>query len=82
MSFIGTISGTALAPNGTRMLMLVDNEPAQVRLVSALAARAGWRTIAIGDNETAIATLGTRDGMMLDAVLIDRWGDGVADLIS
>ena len=27
-------------------------------------------------------TLGTRDGMMLDAVLIDRWGDGVADLIS
>ncbi len=71
-----------MAPNGTRMLMLVDNEPAQVRLVSALASRAGWRTIAIGDNETAIATLGTRDGMMLDAVLIDRWGDGVADLIS
>jgi DNA-binding NtrC family response regulator len=82
MSFIGTEMGTALAPNGTRMLMLVDNEPAQVRLVSALASRAGWRTIAISDNETAIATLGTRDGMMLDAILIDRWGDGVADLIS
>ena len=82
MSLIGTILGTDLAPNGTRMLMLVDNEPAQVRLVSALASRAGWRTIAISDNETAIATLGTRDGMMLDAILIDRWGDGVADLIS
>lgn len=64
------------------MLMLVDDEPAQVRLVSAMAARAGWRTIAIDDNETAIATLGTRDGMMLDAILIDRWGDDVPDLIS
>ena len=82
MSFIGTKVGTDLAPNGTRMLMLVDNEPAQVRLVAALASRAGWRTIAISDNETAIATLGTRDGMMLDAILIDRWGDGVAALIS
>ena len=71
-----------MAPNGTRMLMLVDNEPAQVRLVSALASRAGWRTIAINNAETAIATLGTRDGMMLDAILIDRWGDGVAELIS
>ena len=79
---IGTITGSALAPNGTRMLMLVDDEPAQVRLVSAMAARAGWRTIAIDDNETAIATLGTRDGMMLDAILIDRWGDDVPDLIS
>ena len=79
---IGTDLGATLAPNGTRMLMLVDNEPAQVRLVSALASRAGWRTIAIGDGETAIATLGTRDGMMLDAVIIDRWGPDVAELIS
>ena len=74
--------GTALAPNGTRMLMLVDDEPAQVRLVSALAARAGWRTISISDNEMAIATLGTRDGMMLDAILIDRRGDDVPELIA
>ena len=69
-----------MTPNGTRMLMLVDDEPAQTRLVSALAARAGWRTVIAADAETAIATLGTRDGMMLDAVLIDREGD-VAPLI-
>jgi DNA-binding NtrC family response regulator len=73
---------TIMAPNGTRMLMLVDDEPAQVRLVSALAARAGWRTVSVSDNETAIATLGTRDGMMLDAILIDRWDAHAAELIA
>ena len=64
-----------MTPNGTRMLMLVDDETAQARLVSALAARAGWRTIVAGCGETAIATLGTRDGMMLDAVIIDGCED-------
>lgn len=71
-----------MAPNGTRMLMLVDDEPAQVRFVSALAARAGWRTVIAGDPETAIAMLGTRDGMMLDAVLIDQPDEGVTALIA
>ncbi len=61
-----------MTPTGMRMVMLIDDEPAQQRLVSALAARAGWRTIFAGDSETAIAQLGTRDGMMLDAVLIDH----------
>lgn len=69
-----------MTPHGTRMLMLVDDEPAQARLVSALAARAGWRTIIAPEPEVAIATLGTRDGMMLDAILIDR-ADDVAPLI-
>ncbi len=71
-----------MAPNGTRMLMLVDDEPAQVRFVAALAARAGWRTVNAGDPETAIAMLGTRDGMMLDAILIDRPGEGLSALIA
>jgi DNA-binding NtrC family response regulator len=71
-----------MAPNGTRILMLVDDEPAQVRLVSALAARAGWRTVAASDSETAIAMLGTRDGMMLDAIIIDRWHADAADLVA
>ena len=61
-----------MTPTGMRMVMLIDDEPAQQRLVSALAARAGWRTVFAGDSETAIATLGTRDGMMLDAVLLDH----------
>ena len=69
-----------MTPNGTRMLMLVDAEPAQARLVSALAARAGWRTIVAPESEVAIATLGTRDGMMLDAILIDV-GDDIAPMI-
>ena len=59
-----------------RTLMLVDDEPAQCRLVSAIAGRAGWRTIVARDAETAVAMLGTQDGMMLDAILIDQWVPG------
>ena len=61
--------------NGQRMLMLIDDEPAQRRLVAALAARGGWRTMFAGDADTAIATLGTQDGMQLDAILFDHWGE-------
>ncbi|MBY8829622.1 sigma-54-dependent transcriptional regulator [Hephaestia mangrovi] len=59
--------------NGQRLLMLIDDEPAQRRLVSALAARGGWRSIFAGDGEMAIATLGTQDGMQLDAIILDHW---------
>ena len=62
-----------MARDGIPMLMLIDDEPAQRRLVSALAARAGWRTIFAGDNETDIAMLGTQDGMQLDAIILDQW---------
>jgi DNA-binding NtrC family response regulator len=55
------------------MLMLIDDEPAQRRLVAALAARAGWRTIFASDGETALAMLGTQDGMRLDAIVLDHW---------
>ena len=61
-----------MTPTGTRILMLIDDEPAQQRLISALAARAGWRTIIANDSESAMAMLGTHDGMMLDAILIDQ----------
>ena len=40
-----------------RLLMLIDDEPAQSRLITALASREGWRTLVVGDSETAIATL-------------------------
>ncbi|QGP80953.1 sigma-54-dependent transcriptional regulator [Sphingobium sp. CAP-1] len=59
--------------DGIPMLMLIDDEPAQRRLVSALSSRAGWRTIFAPDGETAIATLGTQDGMQLDAIILDQW---------
>lgn len=58
--------------NGQRLLMLIDEEPAQRRLVAAIAARRGWRTIFAAEGEVAIATLGTPDGMALDAVILDN----------
>jgi DNA-binding NtrC family response regulator len=67
-----------------RFLMLIDDEPAQSRLISALAAREGWRTLVVRDAETAIATLGTRQGMALNAIVLDQWvpGDDACTLIA
>lgn len=67
-----------------RLLMLIDDEPAQSRLISALASREGWRTVIARDAETAIATLGTRQGMQLSAIILDQWvpGDDACSLIS
>jgi DNA-binding NtrC family response regulator len=67
-----------------RMLMLIDDEPAQCRLISALAAREGWRTIIARDPESAIATLGTHQGMQVCAVILDQWvpGDDACALIA
>ena len=64
--------------------MLIDDEPAQSRLISAIAAREGWRTVVAGDAETAIAMLGTREGMRLSAILLDQWvpGDDACSLIA
>jgi DNA-binding NtrC family response regulator len=67
-----------------RLIMLIDDEPAQCRLIAALAAREGWRTIVVHDAETAIATLGTRQGMQLSAIILDQWvpGDEACALIA
>ena len=59
--------------NGQRLLLLIDDEPAQRRLIAALAARAGWRSIFASDGEMGIAVLGTQDGMQLDAIVLDHW---------
>ena len=68
----------------TRVVMLIDDEPAQSRLITAIAAREGWRTVVAGDAETAIAMLGTREGMQLSAILLDQWvpGDDACSLIA
>lgn len=67
-----------------RMLMLIDDEPAQSRLITALAAREGWRVLVVDEAEKAIATLGTRQGMQLSAIILDQWvpGDEACDLIA
>ena len=59
--------------NGQRLLMLIDDEPAQRRLIAAIAARRGWRAIFANDGETALAMLGSPDGLQLDAILMDHW---------
>ncbi len=73
-----------MAEEKIRHLMLIDDEPAQCRLISALASKAGWRTIMARDSETAIAMLGTQQGMCLDAIILDQWvpGDDSTKLIA
>lgn len=72
------------ADSEQRVVMLIDDEPAQSRLIAAIAAREGWRTVVAGDAETAIAMLGTREGMRLSAILLDQWvpGDDACSLIA
>ena len=67
-----------------RTLMLIDDEPAQSRLITALVSREGWRAHVVRDAETAIAMLGTRDGMQLSAIILDQWvpGDDACTLIA
>src|SRR3546814_18054692 len=73
----------AMTRNGQRLLMLIDDEPAQRRLVSALAARGGWRSVFAADADMAIAMLGTQDGMQPDGIVLDIWApaDGAARLL-
>ncbi|NJC34083.1 DNA-binding NtrC family response regulator [Sphingomonas jejuensis] len=62
-----------MARNGSRILLLVDDEPAQRRLIGAIAGRAGWRVLYASDGPAALAELGSPDGTMLDVVLMDHW---------
>ena len=71
-----------MTPNGAQMLMLVDGDPAHLRLVSALAQRGGWRTVSAAGEDMALARLASRDGQQLDAVLIDHSGGDVTALIA
>ena len=72
-----------MSDSESRLLMLIDDEPAQSRLITALAARDGWRTLVAKDSETAIAMLGTRQGMQCSAIILDQWvpGDDACSLI-
>ncbi len=59
------------------MLLLVDGDAAHCRFVASIAARGGWRTLIADDCTMAVAMLGTHDGLLLDAILIDeRAGSG------
>ncbi len=66
-----------MALDGSPLLMLIDDEPAQKRLISALASRSGWRTLCASDHLAALAIMGTPDGERLDAVLVDQWNPDI-----
>ncbi|MGE4431331.1 MAG: sigma-54-dependent transcriptional regulator [Sphingobium sp.] len=72
-----------MALDGSPLLMLIDDEPAQKRLISALSARSGWRTLFASDQQAALSVLGTHEGMRLDAIIIDQWNPTIkpADII-
>ncbi|MGE0773664.1 MAG: sigma-54-dependent transcriptional regulator [Sphingomonadaceae bacterium] len=56
-----------------RSLLLIDDEPAQSRLIEAIAARAGWRVTRATDLETAMGVLEGPNARSIDVVLIDQW---------
>ncbi|MEE4538648.1 MAG: sigma-54 dependent transcriptional regulator [Erythrobacter sp.] len=56
-----------------RSLLLIDDEPQHSRLLSAIAAREGWRTVLATDDTDALRIVGTRDGNALCAVILDQW---------
>ncbi|RZM08572.1 MAG: response regulator, partial [Sphingomonas sp.] len=59
-----------MAATPPRTLLLIDDEPAQARLVAAIAARAGWRTLRARDTAAALALLAQEP---VNAILIDHW---------
>src|SRR3990167_2355655 len=61
----------------TRTVMIVDSEPAQQPFLAALVSRGGWRSVVAADTDTALAKLGTQEGMALDAVLVDQGAPGM-----
>ena len=72
-----------MATDDSRLLMLIDDEPAQSRLVTALAAREGWRTLVVESCDGAIEALSSSDGAQVSAVLLDQWvpGEDACDFI-
>ena len=72
-----------MADCDTRLLLLVDDEPAQSRLITALAAREGFRTIVAGESDEATEMLESEEGTHVSAILIDQWvpGESACDLI-
>ena len=57
----------------TRSLLLLDSNADERRLVSAIAARAGWSVVGAADEETALALLQGPHGREVQAVLLGSW---------
>jgi DNA-binding NtrC family response regulator len=59
----------------TRSLLLLDANPEERRLISAIAGRAGWSVVGAADDETALALLQGPHGREVLAVLLGGWDD-------
>ena len=57
----------------TRCLLLIEADPAERRLVSAVAARAGWSTVGADCIDTAVALLQGPHGREVKAALLANW---------
>ena len=66
-----------MARNCPRGLLLIDDEPAQAGLISALAARAAWRVARASDIASALNMIRSAD-IAIDAALIDLWSPDIA----
>src|SRR5215210_1611689 len=57
----------------TRSLLLLDSDADERRLVSAIAARAGWSVVGAADEETAVGLLQGPHGRDVQAALLGNW---------
>ena len=56
-----------------RTLLLIDDEPAQSRLIAASAARAGWSVVRAASLREALASIDGPHAHSIDAILVDSW---------
>src|SRR6476469_7774984 len=61
-----------------RCLLLIDDEPAQRRLVTAIGARAGWWVRGASDFDAAKKMFEDPQEPKFDAILLDHWLPGEA----
>src|SRR5918998_6165993 len=64
--------GRSMRPDPTRCLLLIDDEPAQRRLITAICARAGWWVMGAPDVESAQRLLSGEEGRDVDAIMLDH----------
>ncbi len=64
-----------MAEERARSLLLLDADADERRLVSAIAARAGWSVVGAADGETAVALLQGPHGRDVQAALLGSWDE-------
>lgn len=65
-----------MRPDPTRCLLLIDDEPAQRRLITAIGARAGWWVRGASDFDAAQKMMNDPQEPKFDAILLDHWLPG------